>query len=274
MPFEISEEHDALPAVHAAVRQGIREADPADVGRRDYELLALALRDGDGRLRGGAYGATMWGWLMVDGLWVATELRGQGYGSRLLDAAESVAMRRGCRGAWLGTFDFQARSFYERNGYRVHGQLAGFPSGHTHFHLAKRFGDSLPVAPSPSRQSHEAPEVIARRGWRYHHVGIPTTVPRPNEIHLAKYGVYIAGFSTSPFGIEWMRFEETSPLHPLIKSVPHVAFEVDDLDAALEGYEVISPPGSPSDGVRAAMIVVDGAPVELIWFSRNARPAS
>jgi hypothetical protein len=41
---------------------------------------------------------------------------------------------------------------------------------------------------------------------------------------------------------------------------------VDDLDAALIGEEVISPPGSPSAGVRAAMIVVDGAPVELISF--------
>jgi hypothetical protein len=52
--------------------------------------------------------------------------------------------------------------------------------------------------------------------------------------------------------------------------MPHVAFEVDDLDAALEGQEVIHPPGSPSDGVRAAMILVDGAPVELIWFQRNS----
>jgi len=39
--------------------------------------------------------------------------------------------------------------------------------------------------------------------------------------------------------------------------------------ATLEGQEVIHPPGSPSDGVRAAMILVDGAPVELIWFRRN-----
>lgn len=63
-----------------------------------------------------------------------------------------------------------------------------------------------------------------------------------------------------------MRFDDSSPLHPLIKSLPHVAFEVDDLDAALIGQEVISAPGSPSEGVRAAMILVDGAPVELIWF--------
>jgi hypothetical protein len=66
-----------------------------------------------------------------------------------------------------------------------------------------------------------------------------------------------------------MRCSEASPLHPAIKTLPHVAFEVDDLDAALEGQEVIHPPGSPSEGVRAAMILVDGAPVELICFSKD-----
>jgi hypothetical protein len=121
-----------------------------------------------------------------------------------------------------------------------------------------------------NRKSHEPPDVVAQRGWRYHHVGIPTDVPRANETYLAKYGLYVSGFPTSLYGIEWMRFEAGSPLHPLIKSVPHVAFEVDDLDAALVGQDVISPPGSPSDGVRAAMIVVDGAPVELIWFRKQA----
>ena len=126
------------------------------------------------------------------------------------------------------------------------------------------------------RQAHEPPGVVAKRGWRYHHLGLPTDVPRPNETHLQQFGLFVSGFPTSPHGIEWMRFEKDCPLHPLIKTVPHVAFEVDDLDAALEGEEVIYPPGSPSAGVRAAMIVVDGAPIELISFpkvtERDAEP--
>ena len=121
------------------------------------------------------------------------------------------------------------------------------------------------------RQDHEPPPVVAKLGWRYHHVGTPTDVPRPNETYLEEFGLYVSGFPTSPFGIEWMRFTKDSALHPLIKTVSHVAFEVDDLDAALEGQEVIHPPGSPSEGVRAAMIVVNGAPVELIWFRKNTK---
>ena len=130
----------------------------------------------------------------------------------------------------------------------------------------KTVSSSLPPV---HREDHEPPPVTSQLGWRYHHIGIPTDTPRPNETHLEAFGLHVSGFSTSPFGIEWMRYAPDSPLHPAIKALPHVAFEVDDLDAALEGQEVIHPPGSPSDGVRAAMILVDGAPVELIWFRRN-----
>ena len=119
------------------------------------------------------------------------------------------------------------------------------------------------------RSPHEPPPVVSRLGWHYHHIGIPTETPQPNEKHLEAFGVHVSGFPSSAFGVEWMRYSPDSPLHPIIKTVPHVAFEVDDLDAALEGQEVIHPPGSPSDGVRAAMILVDGAPIELICFRRS-----
>lgn len=118
------------------------------------------------------------------------------------------------------------------------------------------------------RLDHEPPPVAARLGWRYHHVGIPTDRARPGERHLPQYGLFVSGFASSPYGVEWMRFEAGSPIHPLIQTVPHVAFEVDDLDAALVGQEVIGPPGSPSEGVRSAMIVHDGAPIELISFGK------
>lgn len=127
----------ATEQVSAEVRRGIREADPPDVGARDWATLCLSLRADDGTLVGGLYGATMWRWFLIDGLWVAAERRGEGLGRRLLDAAEAAAVARGCVGAWLGTFDFQARGFYERQGYRVFGELAGFPAGHAHFELWK-----------------------------------------------------------------------------------------------------------------------------------------
>ena len=139
MHYEITAEPQGGELAEA-VRGGIRGADPADVGPRDWRPVSLALRDGEGRIVGGLYGATAWGWLMIDGLWVDEGLRGHGLGSRLLLGAEALAVERGCTGSWLGTFDFQARPFYERHGYTVFAELAGFPPGHSHFHLRKELG--------------------------------------------------------------------------------------------------------------------------------------
>jgi hypothetical protein len=99
---------------------------------------------------------------------------------------------------------------------------------------------------------------------RYHHLGIPTTETRPGERYLAEWAMHVSGYETSPYRIEWMRFEEDCPLPGLVQTVPHVAFEVDDLEAALEGKEILIEPNSPSPGVLVAFVVDDGAPVELM----------
>jgi hypothetical protein len=105
---------------------------------------------------------------------------------------------------------------------------------------------------------------------KYHHIGIPTTTPRPNETYLSEYKIYFSGLETSAYGVEWMRYEPDCDLPEIVKTLPHVAFEVDDLEAELEGRRVIIPPNSPSEGVRVAFIEDDGAPVELLCFGKKA----
>jgi hypothetical protein len=63
-----------------------------------------------------------------------------------------------------------------------------------------------------------------------------------------------------------MRFEPDSPLPELVRTVPHVAFVVDDLDAAIAGRQLLIAPNRPSPGVRVAFIVDDGAPIEFLQF--------
>lgn len=120
------------------------------------------------------------------------------------------------------------------------------------------------------RHDHELPPAIEKWGWKFHHVGIPTTEKMPGEKYMPQLKFYTSGFEQSPFGLEWMRFEDDCPLHELIKTVPHVAFEVDNLHKELERnhFKILSKPNSPSDGVRVAMIEHNGAPVELIEFSK------
>ncbi len=117
------------------------------------------------------------------------------------------------------------------------------------------------------RREHEPPPATAEWGWRYHHLGIPTDEPRPGEVFLEEYGFHVSGFGSSPYGVEWMRFEPGSSVHPLIQRYPHIAFEVDDLDQALEGKELLGEPTSPMAGVRVAMIIHNGMPVELLQFN-------
>ena len=107
---------------------------------------------------------------------------------------------------------------------------------------------------------------------RYHHIGIPTKDPRPGEVYLEEHKVYASGFEGSPFGIEWLRYEEGCTVPDLVQRVAHVAFEVDDLEAALAGQEILIAPNSPSAGVRVAFIVHDGAPVELLQFDSPTDP--
>jgi len=123
------------------------------------------------------------------------------------------------------------------------------------------------------RQDHEPPAAIAQRGWRYHHIGIPTNMRHKGERYIEHLKIHVCGFDTSPYGVEWTRFDSDCPVSYLVRTVPHIAFEVDDLDDALKGKELLSPPGSPSDGVRVAMIVHEGAPIELIEFEQNIKKA-
>lgn len=103
----------------------------------------------------------------------------------------------------------------------------------------------------------------------YHHIGIPTTERRPNEEYLPQFGMHVSGFASSAFGVEWMRFEEGSPLPELVKTVPHVAFRVDDVDAAIAGREILIAPNEPSPGLRVAFIVENGAPIEFLQLTED-----
>lgn len=107
-----------------------------------------------------------------------------------------------------------------------------------------------------------------QKGLRYHHIGIPTQERRQGEQYFEEYGMYTSGYETSPYGVEWLRFTPDSPLPDLVKTVPHVAFAVDDLAASLAGKEILIKPNSPSPGVTVAFIVDNGAPVEFLQFDQ------
>lgn len=99
---------------------------------------------------------------------------------------------------------------------------------------------------------------------KYHHLGIPTREKRRGEVHLKHLKIFVSGNGNSPYNIEWIRYEEDAPYPEIVKTVSHVAFEVDDLERELQGRNVIIEPNSPSPGVTVAFIEDNGAPVEFL----------
>ena len=99
--------------------------------------FAVFLRTFEGEIVGGVLAKAGRGWLHIATLWVEESVRGREHGTRLIAAAEAEARRLGCHSAYLDTFSFQARPFYERCGYEVFGTLDDFPAGHQRFFMRK-----------------------------------------------------------------------------------------------------------------------------------------
>ena len=121
-----------------AIGQGIRQYNTQQAGDHHYQVFCFVLRGPDEAIVGGVIGETYWDWFHLDLLWVKEELRGRGYGHRLLTLAEEEARKRGARNVHLDTFSFQAPDFYKRHGYQVFGELQDFPAGYQRYFLTKR----------------------------------------------------------------------------------------------------------------------------------------
>ena len=119
------------------LNQQLREYNAEKVGYRDARPLAVYVYDEQGQVVGGLFGMTFWGWLAIDLLWLAEAVRGQGYGSQLIELAEQEALKRGCQQALVDTLSFQAPDFYLKHGYQVFGKLSGFAGTHERFYFFK-----------------------------------------------------------------------------------------------------------------------------------------
>ncbi len=107
------------------------------------QRLGIFVRDEQNGFLGGIYIVLARGWMYLDGLAVAEDARHQGLGSRLLSVAENEARKRDCHHAWLETYSFQARPFYEQHGYRVFGILNDHPTGHQRYFMQKSLRDEI-----------------------------------------------------------------------------------------------------------------------------------
>ena len=95
------------------------------------------LKDDLDQVKGGIFGQIYKNTIFIDSLWVHDSLRGQGHGSELMQKAELLAKSKGCKYSTTDTFDFQARPFYEKLGYKVIADMPDFYNGRQRWFLRK-----------------------------------------------------------------------------------------------------------------------------------------
>ena len=117
----------------------LEEFNSQQTGRDDENSFCIVARDESGEVVAGIKGLTVMDWMYVATLWVDESRRSTGLGSKLLREAERIAVERGCIGACLTSFGFQAPEFYRKCGYQIVGQIDEYPPGDALYFLSRRF---------------------------------------------------------------------------------------------------------------------------------------
>ena len=115
------------------------EYNTSQAGPSNGKPVVITIKNESGAVVGGLWGHTGYEWLFTQLLVVPESHRGAGVGRQLMALAEKEAVARGCAGAWLDTFEFQARGFYERIGYEVFAELGNYPTGYSRYFMKKSF---------------------------------------------------------------------------------------------------------------------------------------
>lgn len=129
MPSEAMREH---------ITRSLARLNIARTGADEFNSIGFFLKSPQGEWLGGLLGETWGGWMYVRILWLAKPLRGQGYGTKLMNAAEGYARDHGCVSMALDTHSYEAPGFYQKLGYQIFAQLEDYPPGHTKYFLRKR----------------------------------------------------------------------------------------------------------------------------------------
>lgn len=128
------------PELNERLSKGLDEVNFPATGTTaaDQGALSVKVVDDAGELIGGLSAWTWGGLLGIEMVWVREESRGDGWGSKLLLAAEEEARLRGCDRACVSSFTFQAPAFYQRHGYLETGRTLGIPGGAEDVHMYKK----------------------------------------------------------------------------------------------------------------------------------------
>lgn len=139
MAYQISFDANPKPADVDVLGKGIMAYAEQQRSLPPIETFAYFLRDAQNNIIGGCNGAIFYGCVFVDQLWLSEPLRNQGYGTKLMQAAENYGKEKGCTFATVNTMDFEALGFYQKLGFTVELARKGFMQDSIFYFLRKDF---------------------------------------------------------------------------------------------------------------------------------------
>lgn len=91
----------------------------------------------DNEIIGGIIAYKKMQWLDIDILFVDEKFRSNRIGSQLMDKAVEYCKQEELIGIHLFTLDFQAKGFYEKQGFKLIAQIKDWPKGITRYELIR-----------------------------------------------------------------------------------------------------------------------------------------
>ena len=122
---------------------GLVQFNESQVGDARFKEFGILASGESEATIAGLLGHTLWNGFFISALWVAEAVRRKGIGRKLLAKAEELAVQNGCDHIHLDTFDFQAREFYEKNGFQIFGSIEDYPIGHKRYYLVKKLNRQI-----------------------------------------------------------------------------------------------------------------------------------
>lgn len=120
-----------------ALKSGLNSYNESFTGDVFNETIASFVKNDMGEMVGGILAEINWSWLHIKGLWLAENIRTNGWGSKLIQQFEEYAISKGVFNIRLETTTFQALGFYQKLGYSTFGELPDMPPGYTSYFLHK-----------------------------------------------------------------------------------------------------------------------------------------
>lgn len=135
--YKITTDYNPTDVDIKIIREGIVGFNAKIIGE-GAKSFSVYLKDGNNNICGGILAWLHSESVYIDVLWLDEKLRKQGYGRKLLQAAEAEAIKNGCHYSTLDTYSFQAEEFYLNNGYERLGEIKNYLFEHSKIFLRKK----------------------------------------------------------------------------------------------------------------------------------------